>query len=118
MTSVVIALIVVASVTIVAWPLFRPANDLDVPLVGAVDPLREHLATLRDATYAAIKDLELDHAMGKLSDTDYKTLRIRYERKAVNTLQELDNLDRVHRELAAIRETTIEREIEMRRRTR
>jgi hypothetical protein len=117
MTSVLIALMVVASLTIVVWPLFRSANKLDVPF-GAVDPLREHLATLRDATYAAIKDLELDHAMGKLSDSDYKTLRARYEIKAVTTLQELDNLDRAHRERVAMSETTIEREVEMRRRAK
>jgi len=40
----------------------------------------------------AIKDLENDHAMGKLSDADYRTLRAKYETKAVAILQELDSL--------------------------
>jgi hypothetical protein len=91
--SIAIALMIVAAVAIVAWPYFNPAADVD-RLPNGSDPALEHLVTQRDATYAAIKDLEFDHTMGKLSDGDYKGLRAKYEIKAVAILQELDGMKR------------------------
>lgn len=93
MITIAIALIIVVSVAFVAYPLFRCTDELDVAFVGNTDPLWEGLVTQRDATYSAIKDLENDHAMGKLSDADYRSLRAKYEMKAVAILQELDNLN-------------------------
>ncbi len=86
-----IALMIVAAVAIVAWPFFNPAADPG-SLPGGSNPVLENLVTQRDATYAAIKDLEFDHTIGKLSDSDYKGLRAKYETKAVAILQELDGL--------------------------
>ncbi|MBI5035124.1 MAG: zinc ribbon domain-containing protein [Chloroflexi bacterium] len=90
MITVAIALVIVGSIALVAYPLFRRSEDLDVAFVGVSDPVYENLVTQRDATYSAIKDLENDHAMGKLSDHDYRSLRAKYEMKAVAILQELD----------------------------
>lgn len=90
--SIVIALIIIAAVAFVAYPLFKRSEELDVAFVGLIDPNLENLVTQRDATYAAIKDLENDHTMGKLSDVDYRSLRAKYEMKAVAILQELDGM--------------------------
>ena len=92
MVTIAIALMIVASIAIVAYPYFKTPRDLDVSFASGSDPVLESLVVQRDATYAAIKDLEFDHAMNKLSDADYKTLRGKYEVKAVAILQELDSM--------------------------
>ncbi|MBI5030332.1 MAG: zinc ribbon domain-containing protein [Chloroflexi bacterium] len=92
MILITIALLIIAVIAFAAYPLFQRTDELDVVFVGATDPMWENLVTQRDATYGAIKDLENDHTMGKLSDVDYRTLRAKYETKAVTILQELDGL--------------------------
>lgn len=119
MFTVVIALLVIGAIAIVAYPLFRPPDELGVSFVGMTDPVWENLVTQRDATYSAIKDLENDHAMSKLSDADYRSLRAKYETKAVMLLQELDGLngskslgraapadDAIEREIGRLRRAT------------
>ena len=39
---------------------------------------------------SAIKETELDHQMGKLSDEDYSRMRERFERKALDALAALE----------------------------
>jgi hypothetical protein len=86
------AIMIVAAFGIVAYPYFKTSRELDVSFASTTDPVVETLVVQRDATYAAIKDLEFDHAMSKLSDVDYKSLRSKYEAKAVAILQELDSM--------------------------
>lgn len=92
MVMIAIAVMLVAAVAIVALPYFEPVRKLSGLLGKPADPAVEHLIAQREATYAAIKDLEFDRAMEKLSDADYKTMRSKYEAKAVSILQELDGL--------------------------
>jgi hypothetical protein len=91
------AIMIVAAFAIVAYPYFKTSRELDISFASATDPVVETLVVQRDATYAAIKDLEFDHAMSKLSDVDYKSLRAKYEAKAVALLQELDSMAATHR---------------------
>lgn len=90
MVTVAIALIIVVAVAAVAWPFFNRSDDAEAFLGGSTDPVVEGLVGQRDATYAAIKELEFDHETGKLSDTDYRSMRAKMETKAVSLLQELD----------------------------
>jgi predicted nucleic acid-binding Zn ribbon protein len=92
LSTITIAIIIIAAIAFVAYPLFQRSDELDVAFVGMSDPVIENLIAQRDATYSAIKDLENDHTMGKLSDSDYRSLRAKYETKAVAILQELDSL--------------------------
>lgn len=92
MVLIAIALMIVIALAIVAYPYFKSAGELDVAFSDVSDPVLESLVVQRDATYSAIKDLEFDHAMNKLSDSDYKSLRGKYETKAVSILQELDGV--------------------------
>jgi hypothetical protein len=89
LSTILIALIVIAAVAIVAYPLFKP---VPVVLPEASAPVLEELVSQRDAMYAAIKDLENEYATGKLSEADYRSLRAKYEAKAVAILQELDRV--------------------------
>ena len=92
MITISIALIIVLTIAFVAYPLSQRTQELDIAFVGAVDPAWEILVTQRDAAYGALKDLENEHTMGKLSDADYRSLRAKYETKAVAILQELDRV--------------------------
>jgi rRNA maturation endonuclease Nob1 len=114
MVTIAIALIVVAAFAIVVYPYFKPARELDVSFAGTSDPILENLIVQRDATYAAIKDLDFDHAMSKLSDSDYRVLRAKYETKAAGILQELDGLTASHQPRARtdISDESIEKQIQ------
>ena len=89
MSAILIAILAVAAIGLAVRPLFQ-LEDAPVRAAAAIDPNVENLLSAREATYAAIKDLETDHAMGKLSDADYNNLRAKYEGKALMILQQLD----------------------------
>ncbi len=111
MITLVMALVIIGTIAFVAYPLFKRSDELDVAFVGLTDPVVENLIVQRDATYSAIKDLENDHAMGKLSDADYRSLRVKYESKAVTVLQELDGLASSRPNGRALSDEAIEEEI-------
>lgn len=90
-TLVVMLVAAVAVATFVAWPLLTGKSPQDEQ-EGAPEeesPL-EDLLVQKEATYAAIKELEFDHAMGNLSNRDYEELAGRYEDKAVALLKIID----------------------------
>jgi hypothetical protein len=70
------ALLAAACVVLVALPFLReprPARDvLEEP--GELERRRLELAEARDRALAALKELELDHRTGKISDDDYRAL--------------------------------------------
>jgi hypothetical protein len=103
---------------IAAYPVFRapvaPSRPTDV---SPGEGLAELLAR-RDATYATLKELDLDLEMSKLSAVDHRVLRDRYRTEAVAILQELDaHQAEAHVQVAEEREPEqdIERDIAARR---
>jgi hypothetical protein len=54
---------------------------------------RQDLAAARDAKYREIRDAELDHETGKLSDEDWRVLDRELRAEAVEILRRLDELD-------------------------
>jgi hypothetical protein len=54
---------------------------------------RQRLEAARDAKYREIRELELDHRTGKLSDEDFRALDRQLRAEAVEILRELDRLD-------------------------
>ncbi len=110
MVTVAIAILIVASLAIVGWPFMNPAPDQEND-PGAADPALENLVVQREAAYAAIRDLEVDHTMGKLSDADYKAMRAKCEAKAVGILQQLDTLTAASKQAHPASEDSIESEV-------
>lgn len=53
---------------------------------------RADLEAARDAKYREIRDLEMDHRTGKLSDEDWRVLDRELRAEAVDILHELDGL--------------------------
>jgi hypothetical protein len=82
--------LVVIAVVAVGYPLAQEARRTTTVAEG--ERQRAELEARREALYAALKDLEFDHEMGKLSAEDYAALRERYTVQAVAVLQQLDAL--------------------------
>ena len=86
------ALLAVACVVLVALPFLRePEPESDV--LDEPDALRRRqleLAETRDRALAALKELELDHRTGKVSDEDYRALVGPLRREAAEALRALE----------------------------
>ena len=83
------ALLALAALVAVAVivPLRRPGAEL------ARDEVRiEELRAAKEAKYREIKDAELDHEMGKLSDEDYRAIDGELRAQAIEILKEIDGL--------------------------
>ncbi len=93
MTPVSIAVFVLGAVLVavvslfVAAPLFRPPAPL---LADALPQERERWERQKRNALAAIKELELDHRMGKVSDDDLATMRARFEAQALEAMAVLE----------------------------
>ena len=72
-------LIALSGAAIALWPARRSRRDL----VGEGDP---ELEALKEAKYREIRDAELDHAAGKLSDEDFALLDAELRREAIEIL--------------------------------
>jgi hypothetical protein len=86
------ALLAVACVLLVALPYLREPDAvrdvLEEP--GELDRRRLELAETRDRALAALKELELDHRTGKVSDEDYRSLVGPLRREAAEALRALE----------------------------
>ncbi len=54
---------------------------------------RGDLEAAKESKYREIKDAELDHRMGKLSEEDWRTLDAELRAQAIDILRRLDKLD-------------------------
>ncbi|MBI2907398.1 MAG: zinc-ribbon domain-containing protein [Chloroflexi bacterium] len=99
MITIIGMLLVAAAVSIVGWPLVRrrTASAASVPVE---DYELSDLLSQREATYAAISELDADRQMGNLSGADHAALRQRYQEKAIAILKAID-------EVSAANESTI-----------
>ena len=88
MEIVLAAIIVGGIIAFIAYPLFTGSRD-EPP--EAPDEL-DGLIAQRDAAYDAIRDLDFDFQLGKLSQSDYAELREKYKARAATALQQIDAL--------------------------
>lgn len=92
LVAIVAAAIVVGALVFVAWPLLSPEADPE-PVMDERDRRRLAVAERRDEAYAALRDLELDVATGKVTAEDAERERGRLRAQAAAALRELDQLD-------------------------
>jgi ribosomal protein L32 len=52
----------------------------------------EELAARKSALLQTLRDVEFDYETGKITENDYRDLKARYEREAIEVMRELDNL--------------------------
>jgi len=98
-TGVVVVSVVVGAPALLfaLWPLLRRdaggRTFLPLPL-----DRRQQLGEDKRAVFAALRELEFEHAAGHVSDADFADLRARYEGEAAVILGELDRLGTVEPE--------------------
>ncbi len=94
MEFLVILVVLVAVVVVVSAPLRRPRAKVDVQRSEiAHDADVADLEAARDAEYREIRDADLDHRTGKLSDEDYAQLDAGLRAEAVEIMNALDRLE-------------------------
>ncbi|MBI4378724.1 MAG: zinc ribbon domain-containing protein [Nitrospinae bacterium] len=71
----------------IGYPLFHKKGTA---FTAGSDGSFNELIHKKEAAYTAIKDLDFDYITGKLSESDYKELKKRYEIEALNILRLLD----------------------------
>lgn len=76
------------SVLVVSQPWWKPKRRMhSETAVLSAATLESH----REAVYAALADLDLDHRVGKVNDDDYRATRAQLMAQAVSILQQLDS---------------------------
>ncbi|MBI2871730.1 MAG: hypothetical protein HYY00_00890 [Chloroflexi bacterium] len=83
--------IVIATIVVVLWPLFRARPTVPTGQSWERDRL-DALLSRRDSALDAIRDLDFEYRLGNLSDGDYLELRERYRERAAEVLRRLDRV--------------------------
>jgi len=81
-----------AAVGAAAWRMFAPLSTIDEPAGPQIFGGRTRAALEREKTLVlrSIKDLEFDHAMGKVSDKDFADMGTRLRARAAGLIRQLD----------------------------
>ena len=81
-----------AGVGIAAWRMFSPLAGANEPAGPQIFGGRTRAALEREKTLVlrSIKDLEFDHAMGKVSDKDFSEMSARLRARAAGLIRQLD----------------------------
>jgi len=82
---VIVLAILAGLVLFVSAPLRRAAPDDEVDSPGLAE-----LEAAREAKYRELRDAELDHRTGKLSDEDYEALNRSLRAEAIEILRGID----------------------------
>lgn len=90
----------------VLWLLHRTAQAL-VKDPGAVDvgaatgKRRKELEREKQALLKALKELDFDHEMGKVSDKDFNDISTQYRARAIRVMRQLDDAGRDYEQMIA-----------------
>src|SRR4051812_29412445 len=81
-----------ASIGVAAWRTFSPLSSRDEPAGPQMFGGRTRAALFREKSLVlrSIKDLEFDHAMGKVSDKDFAEMGARLRARAAGLIRQLD----------------------------
>ncbi len=92
--SIELLLIVMVSVA-VGYPLFvkKKSGEAVSPRDFSRDGL-PHLLAQKDIVYTTLKDIDFDLKMGKLSEEDWRELKLRYEKEAIKILEKIDEVSK------------------------
>ncbi len=91
MTVLVTLILTVLAFAFIIYPLLkrksRSVNSVE-------DEKTRELNSKRDTTYSMLKELEFDFQSGILTEDDYQDLEIRYRRKAISILRDINDLEK------------------------
>lgn len=90
MTLFLTILLATSAAFFVGLPFWKKGLEEDLPQAPQGEGGFSALLSRKEEAYRTIKELELDHQMGKLSDEDYRELSQRYKAVALGILKEID----------------------------
>jgi hypothetical protein len=94
MSYAIVLVLLLGVVWVVSAPLRRAAAGLPPDDGGPLEsPEQIDLEAARDAKYREIRDAELDHQTGKLSDEDFSSIDSNLRAEAIELLRELDAIE-------------------------
>ena len=89
---VLLALLAVAAIFLIGWPLLHESTAEDVvPVATAADDERVRLREERDQALEALRDLELDRRTGKIADEDFDVLDAELRARAAAAIEALEH---------------------------
>lgn len=88
-------ILLIAVVLYIAYPLLKEEGEAAEGERESTE--KERLMEQKEDVIANLKDLEMDYRMGKLSDEDYRELKLDLERRAVEAFQEIEMLEESRR---------------------
>lgn len=83
------AIVLAAIVALVVWRPLTRVGEKDARDQAQL----EELEAAKEAKYREIRDAELDHQMGKLSDADFKAVDRDLRGEAIEILRRLDKIE-------------------------
>ena len=92
MTLLFLAALASGVVLFVLFPIFARASEVS-QRPTAIAQERRSLSEKKDRLYEAIKDVEFEYQAGKLSDTDYKSVRTDCLAQAAEVIARLEEID-------------------------
>ncbi len=103
MDIIIILIITAAAAIYIALPFFVQKKDLaKVTLVNSYTnqeyPITEKLKILdnkKETLVSAIRDIEFDYGLGKLSKEDFEELNNKYKLEAASVLKEMDEIQKL-----------------------
>jgi hypothetical protein len=93
MVIVLAVLLSVAALLAVAYPIIAGAREAKVALTSAQETLEELLAR-RDAAFQALRDLNFDHRVGKITGEDFTMFEANLKQVAADALRVLDEWEK------------------------
>ena len=91
MTPFVIAICALFTISVLFYVFYLPGTLKLGPEKSRVSYLRER----KDVVYENLRDLNFEYKAGKLSDSDFNSMRDSMEQEAAAVLAEIDQLERV-----------------------
>lgn len=85
---VIVAVLAVAALAYVIAPLWRP----DAPELASGPTLEDEANERKGSALTAIMDIEEETRVGKLTQSEFESLRGEYEREALLALEQLDQM--------------------------
>lgn len=85
----IILAIVMAAGGWIFFPLLK-STSIDKQAFYRKEDRKSGLQQQKEEVYAAIKEMDFDYEMGKMSEEDYQKLRTQYKGKAAEILKQLD----------------------------
>jgi len=89
MTEIIGFFLAVLTAIFVGYPLFQKRQH---KINFALNHRAQELEARKAEIYTAIRDIDFDYRMGKLSQEDYDALRNQYKAEAISTMKQIDQM--------------------------